>query len=229
MSIWSLKRDYLDRIADIFKEAAAEVAKDAVKLDELQAKHAGVWSDVTLNMEGKHRASAQYADGIHRVQRHIQGIQAEARKEAMKVRGEVERDFHDYFNANVADFDEKTAAFVNSGLATDAELLNLAKTASRTMKRVIGAKLAESKDSTTAFYGRVMQQESYNPHLQAVDNLIKAGGYAVGQGGSGPAGASYFLQRWDEAVQPIYSACPNVGYSITSAGERRYFEGTQPE
>lgn len=231
MGIWTLK-SYMDKVADIYKAAAGEVAKDAAKLDELKAKRDGVWSDAMLNISGKHEMAAKYANEMHAVNRHIAEVQANAKKAALAVRADVERDFYDYYNATVGDFDEKTAAAVNSGLYTDKELLHMAETANRTMKRVIGAKLAESKDEMIAFRGRVLQQTSLNPHLEAIDGMMGVGKYATGGGPhSGVAGAAGFLERWDEVTKPVYDAAPKVGYyrsALRPGMATQYFEGECP-
>lgn len=222
-------KDYMDRVGDIYKAAAGEVAKDANRLEELKAKRAGVWADRGLTLSGKHTEDGKLAEEMHAVNRHIAEMQENARKAALGVRAEVERVFYDHYNANPADFDEKTVALINSGMLTEKELLHMADGANRTMKRFIGAKLAESKDEMIAFRGRVLQQTSLNPHLEAIDGMMGVGLYATGGAGlSGPAGAAEFLRRWDEVVRPVYDAAPNVGFEYdTTTGEgRRFYEGT---
>lgn len=220
-------KNYMDRVGEIYKAAAGEVVKDAERLEELKAKRAGVWADRGLTMTGKHTEDGKLAEEMHAVNRHISGVQENARKAALGVRAEVERVFHDHYNAKPADYDEKTAQLINSGVLTEKELLHMADGANRTMKRFIGARLAESKDQMTAFRGRVLQQTSLNPHLEAIDGMMGVGVYAVGGGQAGPAGAAEFLRRWDEVVQPVYAAAPDVGveYDTTTGEGRRFYEG----
>lgn len=220
-------KDYLARVDGIYKAAAGEIANEADRLEELKAQAAGVWGDGSLTMDGKHAKADKLAGEIHAVDRRIAELQSNARKAALAVRAEVERAFYDLYNAVPADYNEKTVALINSGVLTEKELLHMADGASRTMKRFIGARLAESKDQMTAFNGRVMQQISENPHLSAVDNMIGVGTLATGGGVSGVGGVRGFLDRWDYVTRPVYDDAPNVGYEYdTTTGEgRRFYEG----
>ena len=81
----------------------------------------------------------------------------------------------------------------------------------------------------TAYWGRVMQQSTLNPHLEAIDGMIGAGHFATGGGMSGVNGAREFLRQWDYMTQPIYDKAPKVGYKTdaTRPGKRTYYEGEQ--
>ena len=217
-------KNYMDRVGEIYKTAAGEVVKDAERLEELKAKRAGVWADRGLTLTGKHTEDGKLAEETHAVNRHIAEVQANARKAALAVRAEVEKAFFDYYNAKPADYDEKTAQLINSGALTEKELLHMADGASRVMRRVIGARLAESEDEMIAFKGRTLQQTSTNPHLDAIDGMMGAGLYVTGGGQSGPGGAAEFLRRWDYITRPVYDAAPDVGYEYdTTTGEERHF------
>lgn len=220
-----LLSEYMDRAGDIYKAAAAEIANDADKINDLKKKHSAVWGDATLTSRGKSDMSAKYADEIHALERHIEDIRREANDKARDIRGEVERDFYDYYNATPTDIDEKAVAGINSGVFTDAELLHMAGTANRTMKRIIGKRLAESGDSNTAFKGRVLQQTTLNPHIDAMNGIIGAGKMAMGGGMSGINGARGFVEKWDYVTRPIYDAAPKVGWRMDALkpGDGKHF------
>lgn len=227
MGIWTLKKDYMDKMGDIYKAAAVEVADISDMLDEAKYEKAAVNGRRDLSADGKNIEAAKYAHKIFELRQRLDAIRSDANRKARAVRDAAERDFYGHYNAMPDDIDEKVMAFINSGVATESEMLNMAKTANRTMKRIIGAKLAQSGNEMTAFSGRAMMQGSDNPHLQALDTMMAAGKVAMGGGISGPAGASEFLRRWDYATRPIYESAPDVGYVISDAGERRYYEGVQ--
>ena len=97
-------------------------------------------------------------------------------------------------------------ALINAGVLTDNELMRLAeKLNNATMRRIIGRALETSKEGRFITEGRRMQ-ETYEPHLQAIDELISYGDYACGGARlSGPEGAKSFVEKWDEATSPIFS------------------------
>lgn len=227
MGVWTLKRNYLDRVNDVYKAATGEVAAAADKLNKAKQEKIAVNGRRDLSADGKNIEAAKLAHEIFELNQQIEAIRAEAHNKARAIRAEAERDFFGFYNATPADVDEKTVAFINSGVATEKELLHMAKTANRTMKRIIGAKLAQSNDDKTAFWGRVYQQTSVNPHLEAIDSMMGVGKMAMGGGLAGPSGANGFLKRWDYVTKPVYDSAPNVGYTIMPGGERRYYEGEQ--
>jgi len=229
MNVWTLKKDYMDKMGEVYKAAAAKVADISDKMDKAKYDKAAVNDRLDLSMDGKNKEAERLNHEIFVMRQQIDDIRAEANKQARAIRADCEKAFYGWYNATPEGLDEKAVAFVNSGVATDAELMRMAeqKSTSRTMKRIIGAKLAQSKDEKTAFYGRMYQQTSRDPHLAAIDNMMGVGKLAMGGGLGGPAGARGFLDRWDYVTRPVYDDAPKVGYTITSAGEYRYYEGEQ--
>ena len=99
-------------------------------------------------------------------------------------------------------------ALINAGVLTDNELMRLAeKLNNATMRRIIGRALETSKEGRFITEGRRMQ-ETYEPHLQAIDELISYGDYACGGARlSGPEGAKSFVENGTKRLPRFFPNC----------------------
>lgn len=224
MAKFTLK-EYMRQIESAYKTAAAKIIEINETLEALTRERVEINGSRLLTAEGKRVKLAELNEKIREAKEQIDDLRSEAANKALEIRQKVENDFFGLYHVNPADVDPQMMTVINSGIASDAELLKMAETAKPTMRRLIGQKLSESKNDKNAAMGRVMVLAVADPHLDAIDGLRGIGNYATGGGVSGPAGAREFLERWDELTGPIFAAAPNVGYAIASSGARQYFEG----
>lgn len=226
----SFKREYLDVAAGVYLRAASEIADEADVLAKLNYQKNALWGDASITISEKTKRAAKNADDIKAVNRRIEAIREKANAKAAQIREKTRRDFSDYYDAKPDGFDEKVKAFVDSGVATEAELLAAAEKTGVTMKRYIGAKLAESKDASIAAKGRYLQQASQRPDLRAIDDMIGVGAFAMGGGMSGVAGCRGFTKKWSYVTQDVYAAAPDVGWYMNALkpGAVSYYEGESP-
>lgn len=227
-------KGYMRQVESAYKEAAAKIAKEHVKLEALEREKYETNNSRLLTAQGKADKLNEINGKIRAVKDNMAALKTEAESKAMTIRKTVENEFFDFYHVNPADVDSNMLTILNSGIATTAELMKLAETANPTMRRLIGQKLSEDKNDATgktARFGLALMIASDDPHLRAIDELRGIGKYATGGGMSGTAGAQMFLDRWDEMAGPVFASAPKVGWSwdTTAGGAKHYVEGDDGE
>lgn len=219
-------KGYMRQVEDAYKRAAAGVAEEHDKLTALEREKYEVQTSRMLTAQGKNEKLSEINGKIRAVKDNMAALRNEAESKAQAIRNTVENQFFGYYHVNPVDVDSNMLTIINSGIASNRELMKLAETANPTMRRLIGQKLAENKtDAKAAMVGRELMTTSSDPHLRAIDALRDIGKFAVGGGMSGTAGSRTFLNRWDELAGPVFASAPKVGWSdATVDGGKTFFE-----
>lgn len=203
-------KDYLRRAEIVYKTAAAEVVKSFEKVTELKKEREDVNKSLLLTPQGKAQKRMELDGQIKAVENHMAELRADANKRAGEIRAEMERVFFGFYGVDPQAVDMQTVTLINAGVVSDRELLAMAKTASPTMRRLIGKALSESKNEDMARQGRYMLV-TCNPHTDAMNALMGIGDYACGGAPmSGASGAAVFLSKWDELTRETFDKAPKV-------------------
>ena len=206
-------RYYMDKVKGIFLECSVDFIKAANAARAARDQIPAVQNNRMLSEEGKRTQIEALRDAIKGYEAEMEQCKRKANDEARQVREAVAQAFYSRYHADVDSLDKDALQLLNSDIMTDGELMQMSMKfdGNATMQRLIAKKLVASADPNIASYGRVLLANSNEPHLAAIDNVIKLGNFCMGEGSqSGANGASGLFARFDEILAETYDKAPNI-------------------
>lgn len=216
-------KGYLRELKNLYWKKSEEVEKKYSDLKAVQAEIEQVRTSRDYTPEGRSKRLAALEERRDALKKELTAIRDDANNGAMKIRDDAETEFYNYYNASPDDVDLKLTELIRSGVLTDAELIHYGNKANATMKRLIGKELEKRPSYDAQAAGRAFMLPSANPHLQAIDNIIGVGDYAVG---GAPMGGydtvSSIRARFDGLIDPVIDGIKDVKSEYLADGRQLF-------
>ena len=200
--------DYLVKVAEHYKEAAAAIAAKYSEYKGTSDKIKAVYSSPLLTPEGRRKEVDRLAEKQKELQHEIEGIRAEANLFAADMMKSADRWFGDFYRVKPADIDAQVVALLNANVLKPVELVKMAETANPATKRIIAGKLREKGYLTDA---ERIQRTLDAAHVSAMDSMMELGDYFCGGARmSGFGICKVAANKFDEMAAPIIAAAPRL-------------------
>lgn len=219
----STVKGYLRELKKLYWTKSEEVEKKYNELKAVKEEMTKVQTSRDYTPEGRNKRLVALGEKRDALKRELDAIREETKNGAMKIRADAETEFYNYYNASPDDVDLRLTELIRSGVLTDAELIHYGNKANATMKRLIGKELEGRSSYDAKQAGRAFLLPSNSPHLQAIDNIIGVGDYAVG---GAPMGGydtvSSIRTRFDGLIDPVIDGVKDVKSEYLADGRQLF-------
>lgn len=214
-------KGYLRELKKLYWTQSEEVEKKYNELKSVQEEMTKVQASRDYTPEGRSKRLASLGEKRDALKKELNALREATNNEAMKIRNDAEATFYNYYNASPDDVDLKLTELIRSGVLTDAELIHYGNKANATMRRLIGKELEGRASYDAKQAGRAFQLVTNNPHLQAIDNIIGVGDYAVGGAKMGGFDTvSSIRARFDSLIDPVINGVKDVKTEYLADGRQ---------
>ena len=216
-------KGYLRELKNLYWAKSEEVEKKYNELKSVQEEMTKVQTSRDYTPEGRSKRLATLGEKRDTLKKELNALREATNNEAMKIRENAETEFYNYYNASPDDVDLRLTELIRSGVLTDAELIHYGNKANATMRRLIGKELEGRSSYDAKQAGRAFQLVTNNPHLQAIDNIIGVGDYAVGGAKMGGfATVSSIRARFDSLIDPVINGVKDVKSEYLADGRQLF-------
>lgn len=216
-------KGYLRELKKLYWTQSEEVEKKYNELKSVQEEMKKIQASRDYTLEGRSKRLASLGEKRDALKKELNALREATNNEAMKIRNDAEATFYNYYNASPDDVDLKLTELIRSGVLTDAELIHYGNKANATMRRLIGKELEGRSSYEAKQAGRAFQMVTNNPHLQAIDNIIGVGDYAVGGAKLGGfSTVSVIRERFDSMIDPVINGVKDVKTEYLADGRQLF-------
>ena len=216
-------KGYLRELKNLYWAKSEEVEKKYNELKSVQEEMTKVQTSRDYTPEGRSKRLATLGEKRDTLKKELNALREATNNEAMKIRENAETEFYNYYNASPDDVDLRLTELIRSGVLTDAELIHYGNKANATMRRLIGKELEGRSSYDAKQAGRAFQLVTNNPHLQAIDNIIGVGDYAVGSAKMGGFDTvSSIRARFDSLIDPVINGVKDVKSEYLADGRQLF-------
>ena len=216
-------KGYLRELKKLYWAKSEEVEKKYSELKSVQEEMTRVQTSRDYTPEGRSKRLATLSEKRDTLKKELNALREATNNEAMKIRENAETEFYNYYNASPDDVDLRLTELIRSGVLTDAELIHYGNKANATMRRLIGKELEGRSSYDAKQAGRAFQLVTNNPHLQAIDNIIGVGDYAVGGAKMGGFDTvSSIRARFDSLIDPVIDGVKDVKSEYLADGRQLF-------
>ena len=216
-------KGYLRELKNLYWAKSEEVEKKYNELKSVQEEMTKVQTSRDYTPEGRSKRLATLGEKRDTLKKELNALREATNNEAMKIRENAETEFYNYYNASPDDVDLRLTELIRSGVLTDAELIHYGNKANATMRRLIGKELEGRSSYDAKQAGRAFQLVTNNPHLQAIDNIIGVGDYAVGGAKMGGFDTvSSIRARFDSLIDPVINGVKDVKSEYLADGRQLF-------
>ena len=216
-------KGYLRELKNLYWAKSEEVEKKYHELKSVQEEMTKVQTSRDYTPEGRSKRLATLGEKRDTLKKELNALREATNNEAMKIRENAETEFYNYYNASPDDVDLRLTELIRSGVLTDAELIHYGNKANATMKRLIGKELEGRSSYDAKQAGRAFLLPTNSPHLQAIDNIMSVGDYAVGGAKMGGFDTvSSIRARFDSLIDPVINGVKDVKSEYLADGRQLF-------
>lgn len=200
--------DYLLKMANAYKSAAAMIAAKYDEYRKTKDEIAATQNSRLLTTEGKRKKVDELSAKKNQLMKDIETIRADANGAAKKIKADADMWFGKYFVPSKEDIDPQTVALLDADIMRYDELMKMAETANTTTKRLIGKALERKgyKQESAALLRTVDAG-----HIRAMNEMMQMGDfYCGGARMSGYSICKTAATKFDEITAPIIAAAPRL-------------------